>query len=189
MSPFQAVYGTPPPLVSMYTPGSMVVHSVDRTLQDRNALLQLLKLHMSQAQNKMKQHADSNRTEKEFQVGDWVFLKLHPYRQQSLVKRPSHKLSPRYHRPFKVQAQVGKVAYRLYLPPHSKIHPVFHVSLLKKRVSDDIPLSSTLPHSNSKGELVWQPLKVLDMTVCKKKKRSVTKWFIQWASLPVEDAT
>lgn len=189
MTPFQAVYGTPPPTVAMYLPGSTAVQAVDRVLQDRNDLLNLLKTHMHQAQNRMKQHSDPHRTDREFQEGDWVYLKLHPYRQQSLVKRPSHKLSPRYYGPFQIITRIGTVAYKLDLPPHSKIHPIFHVSLLKKRVGEGTPLSSTLPPYDDNGEVNWTPLKVLDMAVFREKKRSITKWLIQWVGLPAEDAT
>lgn len=189
MTPFQALYGTPPPAISMYLPGTTAVHVVDVALQGRDELIRSLKSHMSIAHNRMKQHADLHRTEREFEVGDWVFLKLHPYRHKSLLKRPSHKLSPRFYGPFKVDARVGKVAYRLHLPPQSKIHPTFHVSLLKKRIGDSTPSSSTLPPIDQHGAFTWVPLKVLDMAVVRKKNRSITNWLIQWVGLPEEDAT
>ncbi|PRQ56667.1 putative nucleotidyltransferase, Ribonuclease H [Rosa chinensis] len=189
MPPFQAVYGVPPPTVMRYVPGSTAVHSVDLALQDRDAFLQSLRENMAMAQNRMKQQSDKNRTEREFAVGDWVFLKLHPYRQQSLIKRPSHKLSPLFYGPFKILDRIGSVAYRLELPPSSKIHPVFHVSLLKKRVGDSAPLSQTLPQFDEKGMINWLPERVLDMSVVHKKKKAITQWLIQWSGLPKEDAT
>lgn len=77
----------------------------------------------------MKQQADSGRTERNFEVGDWVLLKLHSYRQKSMENRALDKLVPRYYGPYEVLAKVGKVAYTLKLPVGSKIHPTFHVSL------------------------------------------------------------
>lgn len=179
MSPFQALYSAPPPSVHRYIPGTTAVHAVDLALRNRDALLQSLKDNMAIAQNRIKQQADKGRTEREFQEGDWVYLKLHPYRQHSLVKRPSHKLSPRFYGPFQISARIGKVAYRLALPPHCKIHPVFHVSSLKKRIGSATPLSPTLPQFDDHGEVIWTPARVLDMAVVRQKKRSVTKWLIQ----------
>ena len=61
----------------------------------------------------MKQKADKNRTKREFNEGDMVFLKLQPYRQASVEFRHTHKLSPNFFGPYKVLARVGKVVYRL----------------------------------------------------------------------------
>ena len=50
---------------------------------------------------------------------------------------PIPKLSPRYCEPFTIIKRKGEVAYKLDLPNHSKIHPVFHVSRLRKRLGPD----------------------------------------------------
>ncbi|PRQ26049.1 putative nucleotidyltransferase, Ribonuclease H [Rosa chinensis] len=70
MSPFQALYGRPPPSLSTYLPGTTKVHAVDTSLQARDQLLKDLKDHMANAQNRMKQHTDQRRTEREFNEGD-----------------------------------------------------------------------------------------------------------------------
>ncbi|KAI5400478.1 hypothetical protein KIW84_065384 [Lathyrus oleraceus] len=94
----------------------------------------------------MKTQADRHHKERSFAVGDLVFLKLRPHVQQSVVARICPKLSPRYFGPFKVIERVGVVAYRLELPPTSRIHPIFHVSSLKKAVGD-VVVNPTLPAS------------------------------------------
>ncbi|PKA57028.1 hypothetical protein AXF42_Ash002332 [Apostasia shenzhenica] len=72
----------------------------------------------------------------EFQVGDQVFLKVSPMRGIARFGRAS-KLNPRYVGPFKIVEKIGVVAYQLALPTQmSGIHNVFHVSLLRKFVSD-----------------------------------------------------
>ena len=67
-----------------------------------------------------------------FQGGNLVFLKVQPYRQKSLARCSNEKLSLRYFGPYQIVQKEGKVAYELALPKGSLIHPVFHVSQLKK---------------------------------------------------------
>lgn len=74
---------------------------------------------------------DKKRSERAFAIGDWVYLKLQPHVQSSVMPRAHHKLSYTYFGPYQVEACVGKVAYRLTLPATSRIHPVVHVSQLK----------------------------------------------------------
>ncbi len=47
------------------------------------------------------------------------------------LRLPCRKLSPRYIGPFPIQRQINEVTYQLQLPPRYRIHPTFHVSLLK----------------------------------------------------------
>lgn len=61
-------------------------------------------------------------------------MKLQPYRQQSVVNRSAHKIASKYYGPYKIVDRVGVVAYELQLPETPQIHPVFHVSQLKRLV-------------------------------------------------------
>ncbi|WMV51521.1 hypothetical protein MTR67_044906 [Solanum verrucosum] len=76
------------------------------------------------------------RRELELQVDDWVFLKMSPMKGvMRFVKKG--KLSPRYVGPYRISKRIGKVAYELELPTDLEaVHPVFHISLLKKCVGD-----------------------------------------------------
>lgn len=69
-----------------------------------------------------------------FNEGDWVYVKLQPYRQQSAATRQWQKLSKRFFGLFQMIQKIGSVAYKLQLPKASKIHNVFHVSFLKKNL-------------------------------------------------------
>ena len=80
----------------------------------------------------MKINADRHHREVIFEPGDFIFLRLQPFRQLSIRTRGNMKLSPRFYGPYKVLEQVGKVAYRLDLPSHSHLHLIVHVSQLKK---------------------------------------------------------
>ena len=84
----------------------------------------------------MKMFADRKRTDREFEEGDKVYLRLWPYRQMSVAVRRNLKLSPRYYGSYTVIQKMGKVAYKLDLPPDSQIFPIFHVSYLKKTIGE-----------------------------------------------------
>ncbi|KAL0847884.1 hypothetical protein Bca101_021131 [Brassica carinata] len=86
-----------------YLPGESSSPNIDRTLQKCEAVIDLMKFHLLRAQNRMKQYADARRSDREFKIGDYVYLKLQPYRQHSLKGRNiPHKLSPRFYGPFPV---------------------------------------------------------------------------------------
>ncbi|KAM1946460.1 hypothetical protein ACFX13_001313 [Malus domestica] len=189
LTPFQALYGYPPPTVSTYLPGASLVHLVDITLRDRDALLKYLRENLQLAQHRMRQHADKHRSERTFTIGDWVFLKLQPYRQTSVSKIHCPKLAPRYYGPFQVRARVGNVAYTLDLPSPSRIHPTFHVSLLKPKIGDHQVASPTLPPLSSDGVFLWSLEKILQRGMFKHENRAVTRWLIKWDGLPEHDAT
>lgn len=79
----------------------------------------------------MQRQADKKCTEQQFTLGDYVFL-LRLYVQQSVTQRTSHKLSFKFFEPYQVMQKMGAVAYKLQPSPSSHIHPVIHVSQLKK---------------------------------------------------------
>lgn len=103
-----------------------------------------------------------------------------------MALRSSNKLLPRFYSPYRVLERIGLVAYRLDLPPGSKIYPVFHVSLLKKQLgAQDRTLSSLPSIVDESGELQPQPSAIL------KHRRTGHKceMLIQWDGLPASEAT
>jgi hypothetical protein len=80
----------------------------------------------------MKQQADQGHSECQFEEGDHVFLRLQPYKKNSLKVEHCQKLVPKFYGPYIVLKRVGQVAYQLALPSHSKLHPIFSCFLLKE---------------------------------------------------------
>ena len=82
------------------------------------------------AQDRQKSYVDKHRVNREFTVGDHVYLRVRE-RKSSLKLGSCAKLSPRYCGPFELLKRIGLVSYRLALSPSTRDHNVFHVSLLK----------------------------------------------------------
>lgn len=93
----------------------------------------------------MKDRADLHRKDITFAPGQFAWLWLREYRQHSVQRRPSSKLSKRFFGPFRILRRIGAVAYELQLPPGSRIHPVVHVSLLRPYKSSKPPPENPPP--------------------------------------------
>lgn len=168
-----------------HEPGSTAVHEVDQQLNARDKLLRELRSNLHIAQNRMKQFADAKRRPEEFVEGDWVYLKLQPYRQHSIFKRVNQKLTSRFFGPFKILKRIGPVAYKLELPAGAKIHPVFHVSLLRRRVGDTEVVHPTLPPYDDDG----LPMLFLVAILQVRHSDAGCEVLVQWSGLEKEDAT
>jgi hypothetical protein len=80
-----------------------------------------------------------------FAVQDWVYLKLQPYVQFSVMPRAHQKLCFRYFNPYQIIDRVGQVAYHLAVPASSRIHLVVHVSQLRLAKDFKCPTAVPLP--------------------------------------------
>jgi len=190
MTPYEVVYNQPPPVHLPYLPGETNVEAVDRSLQRREAMIQMLKFFLLQAQHRMKVQADKHRSERELQVDSWVWLKLQPYRQHSLESRANQKLAPKFYGPFQVEARIGKVAYKLKLPASAQIHPTFHVSQLKE-FHGVLPRQPHIPHwlQDKDAHLTLTPVAILARKLVKKGNRAGVSYLIQWEGQSAEDAS
>jgi len=139
-------------------------------------MIRLLKENLQKAQNRMKSYTDQHRRKLSFEVGDVVFLRIQPFRQQSLSHRKFSKLSPRFFGPYKVLKKIETVAYELELPPIAKIHPIFHVSLLRQAHEVKVPISPPALPISDKFELLLEPAKVLSH----RWKGPHLELFLQW---------
>ena len=135
----------------------------------------------------MKLQTDRHRTERSFQIGDMVFLKLQPYRQVSISSRRPLKLSPKFYGPFQVMDTVGKVPYRLKLPLEAQIHNVFHVSQLRKAFG---PMTQIIPLPIALGQAKeFEPLAILERKLVKRGNCVDVQLLIHWKNLSPTEAT
>lgn len=89
---------------------------VEVWVKDHQNVTQHLKKLLGEARERMKMQANKGRSERRFQIGDQVYLKLKPYRQLSMRKSRVWKLAPKYCGPFPIIKKVGEVAYELPYP-------------------------------------------------------------------------
>ncbi|VFQ76676.1 unnamed protein product [Cuscuta campestris] len=190
MSPFQALYGRPPPSLFPTLSVRARTPSVEELLNDRAAMLGDLKLQLHKMQQRMRDRANQHRREVSFAVGDLVLLKLQPYRQHSVARPRSLKMSRRYYGPFEVMEHIGEVAYRLRLPEGCQIHDVFHVSLLKPfRLGEDKLPPQSLPLEFLGGRPVARPAAVLAQRKVLVDGSPQDQWLIRWTDGSFDDDT
>ncbi|GKA79021.1 putative reverse transcriptase domain-containing protein [Tanacetum coccineum] len=142
-----------------------------------------IKHRLQASRDRQKSYADKRRKPLEFQVGDKVMLKVSPWKGVIRFGKRG-KLNPRYIGPFKILARVGTVAYRLELPEKlSRVHSTFHVSNLKKCLSDEplvIPLDEI--HVDDKLNFIKEPVKIMDHEVKRLKQSRIPIVKVRWNS-------
>ena len=143
--------------------------------------IQQVRQRLLTAQSRQKSYADRRRSELEFQVGDFVLLKVSPWK--GVIRfRKRGKLVPRYIGPFRVTAMVGRVAYRLELPDElSQINDTFHVSRLRKCIADDstvVPLKDI--QVDASLNYIERPITIIDRKVKVFRNKEVPLVQVQW---------
>ena len=185
-----ALYGYRPPSITSSLRENLKVQAVEDHIEHQQEVLQLLKDNLNLAQNRMKQQADQHRSERSFDVGDWVFLRLQPYKQLSLKQaNKDNKLSPKYYGPYKVLQNIGTMAYKLELLASSRVHPIFHVSCLSKVIGENILVQTIFPELDEEGKIILEPEAVTETRTRQLRNRSISKYLIKWKNLPTEDST
>ncbi|GKA76552.1 retrotransposable element Tf2 [Tanacetum coccineum] len=131
----------------------------------------------------MRSLANKSRSDRTFEVGLWVYLKLQPHRQVTIRQGQQNKLSPKYFGPFMIIQKIGIVAYKLELPENSQVHLVF--KLCKGRTNK----IGILPHCGPNGLLIAEPVAILDRQMRKVNNKVAVFVLIKWSNHTDEDAT
>jgi hypothetical protein len=116
--------------------------------------------HLEQAQQHHKDFYDHKHQALEFEVGEWVWLRLLHRPIASLDVQGRGKLGPKFYGPFKVLERIGEVAYHLQLLAGAKLHNAFHVGLMKKFIGEPPSVPGILPPMRH-GRVCLEPAEVI----------------------------
>jgi len=183
-TPFEVLYGNPPRHLGISDIFSCQAPELEEWLHERETLSKVIQQQLQRAQQRMKHRADKNQSECEFAVDDLVYLKLQSYIQTSVASRGNQKLAFRFFGPFAVLQRIGQVAYKLDLPSDAKIHPVVHVSQLRKHVPPSTSVSNDLSALCTDPATALEPIKFLDSKFVRQGSSTVKLLLVQWNLLP-----
>ncbi|KAM1662132.1 hypothetical protein TB1_004863 [Malus domestica] len=155
-----------------------------------NTNIQLIKANLKAAQDRQKSIADKHFRDREYKIGDYVFLKLSPWNGVIHFGKRG-KMSPRFIGPYQIIERIGAVAYRFELPPElSQIHNVFHVSMLWKYVPNPSHIIQIKPlQVNPNPSYVEEPVAILDRQNKVLRNKVIPLVKILWRNHAVEETT
>ncbi|GKF71126.1 putative reverse transcriptase domain-containing protein, partial [Tanacetum coccineum] len=183
VAPYEALYGRKYRSPVCWAEVGETQLTRSEMIQETTEKIILIKQRIQAAQDRQKSYADLKRKPMEFEVEDRVMLKVSPWKGVVQFGKRG-KLNPRYVRPFKVLAKVGKVAYRLELPQElSMVHHTFHVSNLKKCYADE-PLAMPLEgiYVDDKLQFVEEPVETIKREIKRLKRSRIPLVKVRWNS-------
>jgi len=152
--------------------------------------VQLIQQRLKTAKSRYKSYADIRRKKLEFQVGDYVFLRVSP--SKGIVRFGKRgKLNPRYVGPYEIVERIGPLAYRLNLPPElARVHNVFHVSMLRRYFKDASHILESIP-LDIRDDMTYieQPVEILSRRDQVLRTKTIPLVKVLWRNHLVEEAT
>ena len=190
MAPYEALYGrkcrSP---IGWFDVGESGLYGPD-LVQQAIEKVKLIMERLLTAQSCQKSYSDMRRRDLEFRINDWVFLKVSPMKGVMRFGKKG-KLSPQYIGPYRIIRRVGQLAYELELPSElESVHPVFHVSMLRKCIgdptrvvpTDDVQITEDLSYEEI-------PVAILDRQIRNLRNKEVASVKVLWRSKNVEEMT
>eukprot|EP00253_Pinus_taeda_P001836 PITA_01836 len=154
------LYGYQTPSIASYFRENSKVQAVEHHIEHQQQVLQLLKDNLVLAQNRMKQQ-QANKDNK--------------LSQSIMVIQGVEKIST--------------MDTNWSFPAASRLHPVFHVSCLKKVIGDKLPVQTILPELDEEGKIILEPEAVTETRTRHRRNRSISEYLIKCKQLSAEDST
>jgi hypothetical protein len=195
-TPFYLNYGYHPQLPATIGTSSNNNPAASDFIQTLSEDLKTAKKNILEAQSRQAKYSNRSRREVEFQIGEQVLLSTVDHKLRSF-SGISQKLLPKFVGPFKIIQVVSPVAYKLELPETMKIHPVFHVSKLRKYVSNDDELFPSRKHvirpppEMIDGQEEFEVEEIVDKRIRKSRtgKSQRVEYLVKWKGYPSSDNT
>ncbi|GAU42632.1 hypothetical protein TSUD_238240 [Trifolium subterraneum] len=172
-----------------YESGENVVLGPD-IVQKTTEKIRMIQEKMKASQSRQKSYHDKKRKDVEFQEGDHVFLRVTSTTGVGRALK-SKKLTSKFIGLYQISERIGKVAYRIALPETlSNLHDVFHVSQLRKYVSDPshvIESDDIQVKDNLTIETI--PLRIEGREVKKLRNKEIASVKVIWGGPAGENAT
>ncbi|XP_073153143.1 uncharacterized protein [Henckelia pumila] len=190
MAPYEALYGRPCRSPVLWTEIGERSELGPEIVQQTVEVVAKIRDRMRTAQSRQKSYADHRRRDLEFSVGGHVFVRVAPMKGVMRFGKKG-KLAPRFIGPFEILDRVGALAYRVALPPNlDEVHNVFHVSMLRKYISNPSHVVSmeTLrlsPHMTYEE----RPIQILDRQERRLRNKSIPMIKVRWQNHSEEEAT
>jgi len=189
LTPFEVDMGQHPNIPLTFIDNNPTnVAATDDMLLKWNNTVQIVKDNLRLAQERQKQNADQHRRDVQYQVNDKVLINAKNINDPTQANRPTRKLSPKYIGPYTIEQVISTTAYKVKLSPNLKIHPVFHVSVLKPYKSNNNDFSRLIPPPPEvieDNEPEFEVEQVLDTKLVRNKRY----YLIKWTGYPMYDAT
>jgi Chromo (CHRromatin Organisation MOdifier) domain len=186
-TPFELDCGQhPATAIAMTTPSK--VPAANDFLQHWTSMIEIAKDNLREAQERQAKYANEHRRFLTFKEGDQVLLSMKNTNSPVDRNRPTKKLTPRFTGPYKVVQVISPTAYKLDLPAAMRIHPVFHVSLLKPYQASNEFLRPTPPPAVILPDTEHAEYEV-ETILDKRILRNRPQYLVKWLGYPLHDAT
>ena len=183
VTPFFAYTGNHPRWCIVDLPEVARNPSAEHHLHRLHRIQLALSSHLQAAQAQHKTNADRYRLKSPFKVGDRVWL----LRRHIKTTRPCEKLDYQRLGPFLITARINDATFRLNLPAHMRLHPVFHSSLLEPCRTSSIPNRVVPPPPSI--ELADGPEYEVAAILDSKIVRNKLYYLVDWVGYPPSDRT